>query len=67
MSEELYQCFEDLIDLNLPRIIHRQNLSMWITASTSHLMKRLQTQQQLHVQSPRATAKTCRDFKSCRD
>ena len=53
MSEELYQYFEDQIDLNVPcRTRHRQSLPPWITASTSHLMKRLQTLQQLLSTKP---------------
>ena len=48
MSEEINQYFEGLIDLNVPRIArHCQSLPPWITASTSNLMKRLQSQQQL--------------------
>ena len=53
MSEELYQSFEDLIDINLNRKTrHRPSLPPWITASTSNLMKRLQIQQQLLATKP---------------
>ena len=53
MKKEFEIYCKGIIDMFVPRITrHRQSLPLWYTSDTSNLLKRVETQRQLHQSKP---------------